>query len=114
MTTIYGIPNCDSCRHARKWLEEHAVEHDFHDIRTDGLEVHAIHQWAKQVGWKKLLNTRSQTWRKIPQPDREEISEGRALALMFDQPTLIKRPVLEHMNQLIVGFSAAEYQELFG
>lgn len=113
MTIIYGIPNCDSCRDARKWLDQHAVEHEFHDIRTDGLEIQAIHRWAKNAGWEKLLNTRSQTWRKIAQADREGIDEGRALALMFAQPTLIKRPVLEYENQVVVGFSAGEYEKLF-
>jgi arsenate reductase len=90
------------------------VEHAFHDIRTDGLEIQAIHRWAQNAGWEKLLNTRSQTWRKIAQADREGIDEGRALALMFAQPTLIKRPVLEYKNRVVVGFSAGEYEKLFG
>ncbi len=114
MTTIYGIPNCDTCRKARKWLDEHSVEHEFHDIRVDGLEIQAIHRWAKHVGWEKLLNTRSQTWRKIAQANRESIDEGRALALMFEQPTLIKRPVLECGKEILVGFSEDDYAKTVG
>lgn len=113
MTTLYGIPNCDTCRHARKWLDEHIVEHEFHDIRIDGLEIQAVHRWAGHVGWETLLNTRSQTWRKIPQSEREGIDAGRALSLMFEQPTLIKRPVLEHADEILVGFSADAYDTLF-
>ena len=114
MTTIYGIPNCDTCRRARKWLDEHSVACEFHDIRSDGLDIQAIHRWAQHVGWERLLNTRSQTWRKIAQADREGIDEGRALALMFEQPTLIKRPVLEHDDLILVGFSEDDYEDNVG
>jgi arsenate reductase len=111
LITIYGIPNCDSCRKARKWLDENSITHEFHDIRVDGLDLKALYRWASQVGWEKLLNTRSQTWRNIAQSDREGIDEGRALALMYEQPTLIKRPVFESANIVLVGFSADEYRK---
>ena len=111
MIKIYGIPNCDSCRNARKWLEQHDVLHEFHDIRADGLELQAIHRWANRVGWQKLLNTRSQTWRQVAQEVRDNIDEGSALALMFEQPTLIKRPVFEDRDLIIVGFDKDIYAE---
>ena len=112
MITVYGIPNCDTCRAARKWLEEHAIRHEFHDIRVDGLELQTIYGWAAELGWKKLLNTRSQTWRKIAQAEREVIDEGRALTLMFEQPTLIKRPVLNDGKKIHLGFSPERYKTL--
>lgn len=112
MLKIYGIPNCDTCRDARKWLKANGLEHEFHDIRADGLELHAIHRWASKVGWEVLLNTRSATWRKIPQAEREGIDEGRALTLMYEQPTLIKRPVLEDNKVFVVGFSIDKYAAL--
>lgn len=112
MITLYGIPNCDSCRAARKWLEAENIDHEFHDIRVDGLDVVAIHRWAGIVGWQQLLNTRSQTWRRIPQAERDGIDEGRALALMYEQPTLIKRPVYDDGDLVMVGFSEPDYQKV--
>lgn len=109
MTTLYGIPNCDTCRKARKWLEENAVTHRFHDIRADGLEPVDIHHWAEKVGWETLLNTRSQTWRKVPQHERESIDAGRAISLMYAQPTLIERPVLVSGSNVLVGFDEKDY-----
>jgi len=113
LITVYGIPNCDSCRAARKWLDKNNIKHDFHDIRVDGLELEKIYNWAGQLGWQKLLNTRSQTWRKISQAERDGIEEGRALTLMFEQPTLIKRPILQKGDKILIGFSADQYQTLF-
>ena len=71
MLTIYGIPNCDTCKKARKWLETNSVEHQFHDLRVDGLEKTMLDRWAGQVGWQKLLNTRSTTWRGLAESERQ-------------------------------------------
>jgi arsenate reductase len=113
LTVIYGIPNCDTCRAARKWLDKNAIEHEFNDFHVDGLELQTIYGWANQAGWEKLLNTRSQTWRKISQAERDTIDAGRAMTLMFEQPTLIKRPVLVHREKTHIGFSADQYAALF-
>jgi len=107
--TIYGIPNCDSCRKARRWLESGSVEHHFHDLRNDAIRSDVLARWAGSVGWQKLLNTRSTTWRGIPQEQREDMDEERALKLMLQHPTLIKRPVLENKNLILVGFSDESY-----
>ena len=88
------------------------MSHAFHDIRVDGLELIDIHRWAELVGWELLLNTRSQTWRKVPQSEREKIDSGRAMTLMYEQPTLIKRPVLVNGNNVLVGFSEESYATL--
>ena len=113
MLTIYGIPSCDSCRNARKWLTEHGQEHRFHDLRTDGLDLEMLERWAQALEWDKLLNTRSITWRKVPEVDRADLTSRKAMALMLDEPTLVKRPVLETDEIVVVGFSPDSYKKLF-
>jgi len=110
--TIYGIPNCDTCRKARKWLEQNSVQHHFHDVRVDGLDIETLTRWADRTDWKELLNTRSLTWRKIPQADREDIAMGSAISLMLMQPTLIKRPILESEEFIAIGFTPEQYEKL--
>lgn len=111
MLTIYGIPNCDTCKKARKWLNAKSIVHQFHDLRVDGLEEAVLIRWAKIAGWQKLLNTRSTTWRGIAESDRQDLNEKRALELMLQHPTLIKRPVLEMKKTVLVGFSDEAYAE---
>lgn len=111
--TIYGIPSCDTCRKARKWLTENDKEHTFHDLRQDGLDIQMLERWSQTLDWQKLLNTRSLTWRKIPEVDRAGITKDRAMALMIEQPTLVKRPVLECEEFVAVGFSSANYARIF-
>ena len=112
MLTLYGIPNCDTCRKARKWLDGNSVKHRFHDLRADGLEKTALVRWIEHVGWQLLLNTRSTTWRGLPEADRKKLNGQGALELMLQHPTLIKRPVLESTQQVLVGFSAEAYAKL--
>ena len=114
MTVLYGIKNCDTVKKARAWLESHGVDYRFHDFRVDGLEETQLRAWARAVGWETLLNRRGTTWRKLPEPERADLTEARALALMLREPTLIKRPVVEHDNQCLVGFDEATYQQTFG
>ena len=113
MTTLYGISNCDSVRKARIWLSSHDVDYQFHDFRQDGLSLKQLKTWANAVGWERLLNRRSQTWRKLADKDKTNLTEARALKLMQAEPTLIKRPVLEMNKRVHVGFTAADYQQLF-
>ena len=113
MTTLYGIKNCDTIKKARKWLDAHGVDYRFHDFRADGLEEKRLRAWVKQVGWETLLNRRGTTWRKLPESQREGIDEASAVALMLEQPALIKRPVLEQGKDLAVGFSEADYSARF-
>ena len=113
MLTIYGIPSCDTCRKARKWLTENSREHTFHDLRQDGLDIQMLDRWSRTLEWQKLLNTRSLTWRKIPEVDRTGMTKNRAIALMLEQPTLVKRPVLECEEFVAVGFSPANYAKIF-
>ena len=113
MTTLYGIKNCDTVKKARKWLTEHGIDYTFHDFRQDGLDPAQLHTWSQVVGWETLLNRRGTTWRQLNQTEREEIDEDRALMLMHDLPTLIKRPILEHGDMVKVGFDAIDYATLF-
>ena len=108
---VYGIKSCDTCRIARKYLTDNKIEHRFHDIRDDGLDIQMLERWVERIGWEKLLNTKSLTWRKIPEVDRADMSQDKALAAMLDRPTLIKRPVLEADNFMAVGFSEKRFRE---
>jgi arsenate reductase (glutaredoxin) len=113
MTTLYGIKNCDTIKKARKWLEAHGVDYRFHDFRADGLDEKRLRGWVKQVGWETLLNRRGTTWRKLPDSQRESVDEASAVALMLEQPALIKRPVLEQGKDVCVGFKEADYAARF-
>ncbi len=112
-TTLYGIKNCDSCRKARRWLDENNVEFVFHDLRADGLTVQRVTQWIELLGWEQLINRRSLTWRKIPETDRNSLNDTRAIAMLLENPTLAKRPILDTDNKLLLGYSAGHYHQLF-
>ncbi len=110
---LYGIPNCDSVRNARRWLDARDIPYKFHDFRKDGLDATLLGGWLEQVGWESLLNRRGLTWRQLPAAQREGIDARRARALLLEQPTLIKRPLLAIGNHLEVGFDADRYATLF-
>ena len=88
--TLYAIKSCDTCRQARQWLDAHGIVYRLHDLRDDGLDIQMLERWADHLDWRALLNTRSLTWRKLPEVDRSNMSLSRALAMMLDQPTLVK------------------------
>jgi arsenate reductase len=111
-TFIYGIRNCDTMKKARSWLESHQVPHEFHDYKTSGVSREALLRWAKLVGWEVLLNRAGTTFRKLPDEAKEKLDERKALALMLEQPSMIKRPVLERGKTLLVGFSPEKYSVL--
>ncbi|NDL65416.1 ArsC family reductase [Acerihabitans arboris] len=110
--TLYGIKNCDTIKKARRWLDERQVNYRFHDYRADGVDDALLRRFTDGVGWQTLLNTRGTTWRKLSDGERRAAdgAEG-ALALMVNQPAIIKRPVLQAADgRLLVGFDAAGYQ----
>ncbi|GGJ44007.1 ArsC family reductase [Neoroseomonas lacus] len=108
--TIHGIKNCDTMKKARAWLEAHGVAHAFHDYKSAGIDRATLAGWARKAGWEKLLNRAGTTFRKLPDAEKEGLTEERALALMEAQPSMIKRPVLALGDRLIVGFDTAEYE----
>ena len=111
MLTVFGIRSCDTCRKARKYFAENDIEFTFHDVRDDGLDIQMLERWASRIDWTKLLNKQSLTWRKIPEVDRNDMSESKAFALMIENPTLVKRPVLESDKFIAVGYSEARFGE---
>ncbi|WP_457674775.1 ArsC family reductase [Thiolapillus sp.] len=114
MVRVYGIPNCDTMKKARRWLADHGVEYEFHDYKKLGVDAARLDRWMEQVGWETLLNRRGMMWRKLDQARRDNIDEASARQLMLEIPSIIKRPVLETEDgQVVVGFSEDRYKELF-
>jgi arsenate reductase len=112
--TIYGIKNCDTMKKARAWLDARGVAYDFHDYKTAGVERERLERWAGEVGWETLLNRAGTTFRKLPETDKDGLTERRALSLMLAQPSMIKRPVLDVGGRLLVGFAPDQYEEALG
>jgi arsenate reductase len=111
--TIYGIKNCDTMKKARAWLDKRGVAYTFHDYKTQGIEKSALEGWAKKTGWEPLLNRAGTTFRKLPDKDKDNVTEKKAFALMLAQPSMIKRPVLDVGGKLTVGFKPEVYEKLF-
>lgn len=112
MPTIYGIRNCDTMKKAFAWLDDHGVSYDFHDYKKSGIDAARLKSWSQQVGWEVLLNTRGTTWRKLAPAQQANLDEAKALKLMRENPSLIKRPVLETGRDLLVGFDAERYRSM--
>jgi arsenate reductase (glutaredoxin) len=106
---IYGIRNCDTMKKAFAWLDAGRIAYDFHDYKKDGVPAAKLKEWAARAGWEKLANSRGPTWRKIPEAQRANLTEARALALLAQNSSAIRRPVLEAGRTLLIGFDAAEY-----
>jgi arsenate reductase len=108
--TIYGIKNCDTMKRACAFLDKHKVDYAFHDYKSAGIARDKLETWAKKAGWETLLNKAGTTFKKLPDQDKEGLSEKKAIALMLAQPSMIKRPVLELPGgKLLVGFKPEEY-----
>ena len=112
-TTLFGIPNCDTMKKARRWLEANGVLYSFHDYKKAGVPEDELKLWVKTIGWEVLLNRRGTTWRKLDDAIKENIDEASAINVMMENPSAIKRPVLEIDDQLLVGFSEDTYKEAF-
>ena len=110
--TIYGIKNCDTMKKARAWLDKKGIAYEFHDYKTAGIDRATLSGWAKKVSWETLLNRAGTTFRKLPDMDKEGLTEKKAIALMLGQPSMIKRPVLDVGGKLLVGFKPEQYAEI--
>ena len=111
---LHGIKNCDTMKKARAWLDKHGVEYAFHDYKTAGIEREKLERWSKKVGWETLLNRSGTTFRKLSEKDKNSLDSRRAMSLMLEQPSIIKRPVLElGGGKLLVGFRPEAYGEAF-
>ena len=113
MITLYGIPNCDTIKKARKWLKDNDIDYEFHDYKKLGVSEKDLKQWIKQVGWEVLLNKRGTTWRKLDDDTKNSVNEESAIKIMLENPSIIKRPVLHSAGTISVGFSEKNYTELF-
>ena len=107
--TLYGIKNCDTMKKARAWLDGRGVQYAFHDYKTAGVDRAELERWCKAVGWERLLNRSGTTFRKLPDADKEQLDQRKAVRLMLAQPSMIKRPVLEIDGETIVGFDPKVY-----
>lgn len=112
-TTLYGIPNCDTVRKARKWLEAQGIDYAFVDFRETPLDSAQVAAWLAAAG-PALLNKRSTTWKQLTDSERTAAEVGDPVPLMLAHPTLIKRPVLEHQGEVSIGFKADDYATKFG
>ena len=108
MPTLYGIKNCDTVKKARKWLDENGIAYQFHDFRTDGLTLAQLNDFAARVDWSTLLNRSSTSWRQLSTEQQTDLTAEKALQLMLATPTLIKRPILDTGDKLIIGFIAKD------
>ena len=113
--TIYGIRNCDTMKKARGWLDGHGVEYAFHDYKSAGIDRERLERWCNAVGWETLLNRAGTTFRKLPEEDKQGLDADKAIALMLEQPSMIKRPVLDLGDgKLLVGFKPDAYSAAIG
>jgi arsenate reductase len=113
-TTIYGIRNCDTMKKARSWLDGKGVAYDFHDYKVAGIDKGKLEVWMKKAGWETLLNKAGTTFRKLPDADKVDLTEAKAIKLMLAQPSIIKRPVLEiGGGKILVGFKPEVYAAAF-
>ncbi len=113
MTTLYGIPNCDTVKKAQRWLDANNISFSFHDFRKDGLTETQLREWVSALGWETLLNKRSTSWRQLDDDIKNSIDEAAAVREMLATPTLIKRPVLSLEGRYQVGFKESDYSALF-
>lgn len=108
---MYGIKNCDTVKKARVWLQGRGIEYNFHDYRVDGLDAPTLARWRDALGWEKLLNKSSTTFRDLPTGDKEGLDADKATGLMLAHPTMIKRPVLDVDGRFMVGFKPELYEK---
>jgi arsenate reductase len=113
MVTVHVLKTCDTTRAARRWLDAHGVIYAFHDVREDGLTQAQVDGWVKQLGWEKVLNKASTTWRELPESEKSGLDARKAVALLLAHPTLVKRPLLDRGGKLSLGFKLADYASLF-
>lgn len=111
---VYGIPNCDTIKKARKWLDAKGIAYGFHDYKKEGADQDKLARWVGEAGWETVLNRSGTTFRKLPEADREGLDTEKAVALMAAHPSCIKRPVVEHPGGLLVGFDEATWEAALG
>ena len=110
MHTLYGIKNCDTVKKARQWLDQNGIAYQFRDFRADGLTLELLQHFADHLDWNTLLNCSSTSWRQLSVEQQSDLTLEKAIALMLNTPTLIKRPILDTGDKLIIGFKSDHYK----
>jgi arsenate reductase len=110
MLTLYGIPNCDTVKKARTWLGDHGVAYTFHDYKKAGADEASLRRWTSALGWETVLNRAGTTFRALPDADKADLDQDKAIALMLAQPSMIKRPIVEGEGVLVAGFKPDAWQ----
>jgi len=113
MITLYGISNCSTVSKARKWLTENGIDYHFHNFKKEGLDQNILDNWLDILDWEIVLNKRGTTWRKLPEAVKVDMTKDKAYQIMLDNPSIIKRPVININGRLSIGFKENQYQELF-
>jgi arsenate reductase (glutaredoxin) len=113
MIIIYGIPNCDTVKKARTWLDNNNLPYTFHDYKKAGVDHGKLLAWCDSKGWEIILNRAGTTFKKLPDSDKSDLTQEKAIALMETAPSMIKRPVVEYSGGLLVGFKQPEWETAF-
>lgn len=113
MITLFGIKNCDTIKKTKKWLESHELDYQFHDYRAQGLDVQWLHGILSEHGFETVLNKRGTTYRQLSDEQKADMSNAKALTLLTEYPAMIKRPILQRDNTVVIGFNANQLQETF-
>lgn len=109
MTTVFGIKHCDTMKKAFAWFDSHGIAYEFHDYKKLGADAALLKKWAAQAGWEKLLNTRGPSFRRLPPEKQANLTEKKAFALMLENPSMIRRPIVEAGKALLIGFDPDEF-----
>lgn len=111
--TVYGIPNCDTVKKARTWLDAHETAFTFHDYKKAGVDRVSLERWCDGLGWEAVLNKAGTTFRALPLEDKADLTRDNAIGLMLANPSMIKRPVVEGAGVLLVGFKPDLWATVF-
>ncbi|WP_319535243.1 ArsC family reductase [uncultured Vibrio sp.] len=111
--TMFGIPNCDTIKKAKKWLEAEDIAYEFHDYRKQGVDETLVTEFCDALGWEIVLNKRGTTYRQLTQEQKDSLNEQNAIKLLVENPAMIKRPILKVNDQLHIGFKADQYTTIF-
>ena len=112
-TTLFGINNCDTIKRTKKWLDAHSIEYEFHDYKKLGCSKQLIQQFMGYFDHEQLINRRGTTWRKLPESVKNSLDASSAVELMIDQPSMIKRPLIQHQGKVLLGYNEQDLTDLF-
>ncbi len=113
MTTIYGIKNCDTMKKTFKWLDEMGIEYNFYDYKKNGVDEKILKKAVKEFSWEQVLNRKGMTWRKLPKDVQSSMDEKKAIDIALENPSIIKRPLLIHKEEMVLGFNPETYENMF-